>query len=379
MDTNPLPSTLPKGTAKLEFKYANFQNFIARHGLPPLTIRETIKLASVFCIFWFIANWSVNAALEYTSVASATILSSMSGFFTLAIGRIFRVETFTMAKVWDSLALLSAVFYALYVILLKVRIKSESRIDMQLFFGFMFITWSSDYIYVLAMLKTTPLVVTVGLSLTIPLAVVGDFFLAKPTKGQVIVGAILPKDRRKRLGGHSPSAKIDVSKRRFVADGPTEQASEILQLGDATDKPPSFTKREKQQLKHEAFLQRLESAQTPYSKSHNRRMKRKAKEQVAGGLSSMHEAISIMAEEAGLPQDDLKADSLSTVQPARAKSGQIGQGKSVPLSNAQRKRALELEKLRQPLILSTPQFAASPFQTIRQHATNSLLKHQVPS
>lgn len=36
----------------------------------------------------------------------------------------------------DSLALLSAVFYALYVILLKVRIREESRIDMQLFFGF---------------------------------------------------------------------------------------------------------------------------------------------------------------------------------------------------------------------------------------------------
>ena len=36
----------------------------------------------------------------------------------------------------DSLALLSALFYAIYVILLKVRIRSESRIDMQLFFGF---------------------------------------------------------------------------------------------------------------------------------------------------------------------------------------------------------------------------------------------------
>lgn len=36
----------------------------------------------------------------------------------------------------DVLALLSAVFYSLYVILLKVRIKEESRIDMQLFFGF---------------------------------------------------------------------------------------------------------------------------------------------------------------------------------------------------------------------------------------------------
>lgn len=36
----------------------------------------------------------------------------------------------------DALALLSAIFYALYVILLKVQIKEESRIDMQLFFGF---------------------------------------------------------------------------------------------------------------------------------------------------------------------------------------------------------------------------------------------------
>jgi solute carrier family 35, member F5 len=36
----------------------------------------------------------------------------------------------------DAFALVSALFYALYVILLKVKIKSESRVDMQLFFGF---------------------------------------------------------------------------------------------------------------------------------------------------------------------------------------------------------------------------------------------------
>lgn len=36
----------------------------------------------------------------------------------------------------DCLALLSALFYALYVTLLKVRIRNESRVDMQLFFGF---------------------------------------------------------------------------------------------------------------------------------------------------------------------------------------------------------------------------------------------------
>jgi len=40
------------------------------------------------------------------------------------------------ATLGDVLALISALFYAMYVILLKVRIKSESRIDMQLFFGF---------------------------------------------------------------------------------------------------------------------------------------------------------------------------------------------------------------------------------------------------
>lgn len=55
----------------------------------------------------------------------------------------------------------------------------------------MFITWSSDYLYVLAMLKTTPLVVTIGLSLTIPFAVMGDFVLGNLVHLQVILGAVL--------------------------------------------------------------------------------------------------------------------------------------------------------------------------------------------
>ncbi|KAI0778509.1 hypothetical protein BD413DRAFT_465106 [Trametes elegans] len=237
----------------------------------PLTTHETAQLAAVFCFLWFIANWSVNAALDYTSVASATILSSMSGFFTLGIGRLFRVESLSLIKIaavvtsfvgvvlvslsdsstpepsgpptetsviaaytpslpifGDALALFSALFYALYVTLLKVRIRSEERIDMQIFFGFvglfnilacwpigvilhltgvepfelphsqkavmallinMTITLSSDYIYVIAMLKTTPLVVTVGLSLTMPLAVLGDTLLGRPARVQVVLGA----------------------------------------------------------------------------------------------------------------------------------------------------------------------------------------------
>lgn len=55
----------------------------------------------------------------------------------------------------------------------------------------MAITLSSDYLYVLAMLKTTPLVVTVGLSLTIPFAVVGDFIRGRPSSLKIIIGAML--------------------------------------------------------------------------------------------------------------------------------------------------------------------------------------------
>src|ERR1700728_3838168 len=55
----------------------------------------------------------------------------------------------------------------------------------------MAVTVSSDYLYVLAMLKTTPLVVTVGLSLTIPLAILGDLILGKTTATQAMVGAVL--------------------------------------------------------------------------------------------------------------------------------------------------------------------------------------------
>lgn len=241
-------------------------------ALPPLTTKQTAQLACFFCLLWFIANWTLNAALEFTSVANATILSTMSGFFTLAIGRLFGVETINLIKfstvvvsfigvilvsssdspskqpdyldsnalvlggtisliaLGNILALLGALFYAMYVILLKLRIKAEYRIDMQLFFGFvglfnilacwpvglilhlagvetfelphtkqavyailinMAITLLSDYFYAIAMLKTTPLVVTVGLSLTIPIAVVGDFIRNRPTPGIVIFGAVL--------------------------------------------------------------------------------------------------------------------------------------------------------------------------------------------
>jgi solute carrier family 35 protein F5 len=48
-------------------------------GEPPLTFSETGWLAAQFTLVWFAANWSLNAGLGLTSVASGTTLSSASG------------------------------------------------------------------------------------------------------------------------------------------------------------------------------------------------------------------------------------------------------------------------------------------------------------
>ena len=56
----------------------------------------------------------------------------------------------------------------------------------------MAITFISDYLWILAMLMTSPLIVTMGLSLTIPLALLGDFLFKGQLKGLFYwFGAIL--------------------------------------------------------------------------------------------------------------------------------------------------------------------------------------------
>lgn len=244
----------------------------SRNPSPPLDLHQTARLALHFMIVWFMANYCLNLALKLTSVASATTLSSASGFFTLALGAMIGVEVFSFAKLGavtmsflgvlmvmradvnvqdgdrtrfpgggnpgqeaampfagDSLALASALFYAVYVILLKFRIGREERISMPLFLGFvgimsitlmwpiglilhftgleslqlpygkiewasilvnMAITVISDFAYLLAMLKSSPLVATVGLSLTIPLAIIGDTLLGSHSGGtQAYIGS----------------------------------------------------------------------------------------------------------------------------------------------------------------------------------------------
>lgn len=56
----------------------------------------------------------------------------------------------------------------------------------------MLITFVSDYLWILAMLMTSPLIVTMGLSLSIPLALLGDFLFKGQLKGLYYwLGALL--------------------------------------------------------------------------------------------------------------------------------------------------------------------------------------------
>lgn len=237
-----------------------------------LTLYETIKLSAEFCILWFTANLVTNASLAFTSVASQTILSTTSSFFTLFIGAICHVESLSKSKVLGSfisfvgiimvtksdshqryqrhiadvsgddndavqvlignlLALAGAVLYGVYSTLLKREVGDETRVNMKIFFGFVglfnllflwpslivldffgwepfslpkdpkvvviifvncLITFVSDFCWAKAMLLTSPLTVTVGLSITIPLAMFGDvIFKHKTMSALYLFGATL--------------------------------------------------------------------------------------------------------------------------------------------------------------------------------------------
>lgn len=218
-----------------------------------LTFLETARFSFEFCMIWFLGNYFASACLEYTSVASTTILTSTSSVWTLVFCAMMRIESFSIRKllgvlasltgiilistvdlsgadnddnrgnfphksqrqiaIGDAMALFSAVVYGFYVVVMKRRIGNEDRVDMPLFFGLVgvfniLLLWPlfpilhftgiepfempptgkvwliilinsissflSDISWAYAMLLTTPLVVTVGLSLTIPLSLIGE-------------------------------------------------------------------------------------------------------------------------------------------------------------------------------------------------------------
>jgi solute carrier family 35 protein F5 len=139
-----------------------------------LSLIDTARLSFEFCFLWFMANYFSIGCLEYTTVGSATILTSTSSIWTLLCGTLIGVERFTVRKllgvlaslagiilissmdisaspdkdrgtfphktpreiaVGDLLAFVSAIVYGIYAVVLKKRIGNEGRVNMPVFFG----------------------------------------------------------------------------------------------------------------------------------------------------------------------------------------------------------------------------------------------------
>ncbi|CAE6378657.1 unnamed protein product [Rhizoctonia solani] len=203
----------------------------------------------------------------------------------------------------------------------------------------------------------------------------------------------MPKDRRGKLSQrHQPSAKT-ASRIFAVSEDQTERiyreniqelpANELLSaaITQPTNAPKALThiptKKEKKQAKHERLIQRLAAGASPYSKSHNRRVKRKQKTALSTDLQSVQDALNTIAENILMPASETNTNNAgnSPVRPKQAHD-MIGKGKGATLTKQQRKRALELERLRQPAIITNSDYRQNPFDAIRRHAQNSLLSHE---
>jgi solute carrier family 35, member F5 len=220
------------------------------------------QISVLICPIWFVANYTFNASLAMTSVSSNTILSSSSGIWTLIIGSAMRVDRFSVVKVaavacsfggvimvslvdsssppdqleanteivGDVLALLSAIAYGLYSVLLKKLIPDERQVSTPMFFsllglfnllllwplfvvldasgvepfelpdatlfGFLLLngivgTVFSDYLWLIGVILTSPLVTTIGMSLTVPLAMISDALFNGSRFSPVYIGGSL--------------------------------------------------------------------------------------------------------------------------------------------------------------------------------------------
>ena len=207
---------------------------------------DLIYVALILSPLWMLANCLYNYSLLYTSIGSSTIISNLSGVFTLFFSYISGVEEFSREKLFgllicfigvilvsihdnknsndsnsesfigDMLAIIGAMGYGLYTTVIKLKIGNDHNINMQLIFGYLGVVTSvifffpiiilvalkldhiysltgtifgyillesifdnviSDYLWARSVLLTTPTVATVGLSLTIPLAILADVII----------------------------------------------------------------------------------------------------------------------------------------------------------------------------------------------------------
>ncbi|KAK6624523.1 hypothetical protein RUM44_011382 [Polyplax serrata] len=233
--------------ARLSYQASVRAGEVARKSANKFPINVVAKIAFMFCFLWFIANYTYQASLNETETGIVTVLSSTSSLFTLLLAAIFPANSgdkFTLSKLaavllnlsglvlvcvsdfstekkiptGALLALVSALFYAAYLVFLRRRVESENKIDIPMFFGFvglfnLILLWPfffllhynnwepfewptqhqwmflllngligtvlSEVLWLWGCFLTSSLIATVAISLTIPMAIFVDMFFKR--------------------------------------------------------------------------------------------------------------------------------------------------------------------------------------------------------
>ncbi|PGH36942.1 solute carrier family 35, member F5 [[Emmonsia] crescens] len=216
-----------KATAKLSLEFCLvWANYFAAACLQFTTVGSTTILTSTSGV-WTLIFGVILGVEKFTIRKLLGVFASLTGI--VLISRVdlsganndenrgsFPHKSSGEIAIGDAMAAFSAILYGVYTIVMKKQVGDESRVNMALFFGLVgFINtvflwpclvvlhlagWEtfempptgriwlivilnsltslvSDILWAYAMLLTTPLVVTVGLSLTIPLSLVAQIFI----------------------------------------------------------------------------------------------------------------------------------------------------------------------------------------------------------
>lgn len=138
---------------------------ILSHINSKLPLTDTMRLALMFCVLWMCGSFFYQEALANTSATVTNILSSTSGLFTLILSSLFQssvLDKFSLSKLLAVslsiggitivslsdpsnhgtlnqgavFALLGALCYATYLVMLTRKVGKDGAMDIPLFFGF---------------------------------------------------------------------------------------------------------------------------------------------------------------------------------------------------------------------------------------------------
>jgi len=218
--------------------------FVVKQSEEKIPLLETIKLSGIFGTVLFGMNYVFNFSMVYTTQGSSTVLSTLSAPFCLIFSAIFLKESLVWSRLvgvamvmggsasiaymdakkngegigadshGDILAILSALIYGCYSVLMKLWIKDDSRVSMFLYVGLVGL-WNTislwpfffllnhfgfekfqlpgsqmigflalngifsvlfEICWTRSLLLISPVIASVGLSLSVPLSLLADYW-----------------------------------------------------------------------------------------------------------------------------------------------------------------------------------------------------------